>query len=313
VQEKNQEAWREAEQPIAQRCFALALLAMPNGRKMRPGNPVIWERSGKVKSSRKLRDLFEEPEISHCNLDGSDRLLAHRRILERKRMIREVMSEFHQKLMQLDIRFFGATRGERIELGAGVFPMRVSFPDVLATDIVSGPGIDRVVDAEDTRLADCSVRTIIGQNCFHHFPDPEKFFSECERVIVPGGGVILIEPYHSLAATLLYPRLFASEGFDKEMIGWRVPQTGPMSGANQALSYIVFVRDRTKFLRRFPTLEIVHERPLDNYLRYLISGGLNFRQLLPDVAIPLLKGAEFVLRPLVNLLAIHHIIVLRHR
>jgi hypothetical protein len=54
-----------------------------------------------------------------------------------------------------------------------------------------------------------------------------------------------------------------------------------MEGANQALSYIVFERDRERFERLFPDLEIVEQSWIANYPRYLLSGGLNFRQLLP--------------------------------
>ena len=39
-------------------------------------------------------------------------------------------------------------------------------------------------------------------------------------------------------------------------------------------------------------LEIVRQRPLNNYLRYLVSGGLNFRPLLPEAAIPLLRCSK---------------------
>jgi hypothetical protein len=69
-----------------------------------------------------------------------------------------------------------------------------------------------------------------------------------------------------------------------------------MHGANQALSYIVFERDRALFEQRCPTLEVVVREPLTNWLRYLLSGGLNFRQLVPS-------RTEEVLRALVRLLA----------
>src|SRR5262249_8734615 len=149
------------------------------------------------------------------------------------------------------------------------------------------------------------------QNSFHHFPQPERFLGELERVLVPGGGAVLLEPYHGPVASLLYKRLFSSEGFDKRFPSWQTPATGPMNGANQALSYIVFVRDRRRFEHSFPSLEIVHEAPVGNYLRYLISGGLNFRQLLPDMASGALAGVERAIAWCNRWLALHHVIVLR--
>jgi hypothetical protein len=50
---------------------------------------------------------------------------------------------------------------------------------------------------------------------------------------------------------------------------------------------------------------------LTNYLRYLLSGGLNFRQLVPDRLLPVIKLLEGALRPARNILALHHVIVIR--
>ncbi|WP_238350082.1 methyltransferase domain-containing protein [Pseudomonas sp. SWRI154] len=189
--------------------------------------------------------------------------------------------------------------------------MRNSYPEVLATDIVATEQLDMALNAEAMSLADHSVRAFYGQNCFHHFPHPEQFFTELQRTLKIGGGAILIEPYHGPFAAFLYKRLFKSEGFDMHFPSWETPSSGPMNGANQALSYIVFVRDRQAFERKYPSLQIVHQEVCGNYPRYLVSGGLNFRQLLPDALIPVLKVVEKMLYPLRRVLALHHIVVIR--
>jgi hypothetical protein len=86
-----------------------------------------------------------------------------------------------------------------------------------------------------------------------------------------------------------------------------------MNGANQALSYIVFERDRDEFNRLFPNLEIVHQETCGNYLIYLFSGGLNFRQLWPKWAAPMLSLIQQGLSPLNRWLALHHVLVIRRR
>ena len=55
----------------------------------------------------------------------------------------------------------------------------------------------------------------------------------------------------------------------------------------------------------------VYQAPLSNYLRYLMSGGLNFRQLAPNALIPVLKGVERLLYPIQSHLALHHLIAVR--
>ncbi|WP_253279496.1 class I SAM-dependent methyltransferase [Pseudomonas brassicacearum] len=227
-------------------------------------------------------------------------------------MLREVFVEFHHAFHRLADRYF-KVEGLEVELGAGIAPMRNSYPEVLATDIVATEQLDMALNAEAMSLDDHSARVFYGQNCFHHFPHPDRFFTELERTLKVGGGAILIEPFHGPFAAFLYRRLFKSEGFDMHFPSWETPSTGPMNGANQALSYIVFVRDRQAFERKHPGLEIVHQEICGNYLRYLISGGLNFRQLLPDALIPVLKVVEKLLYPLRRVLALHHIVVIRRK
>jgi SAM-dependent methyltransferase len=261
---------------------------------------------------KSLADLLRDPTIHDEDINGADRLELHHRMLARKKMLRDVFDDFHLLFNDLDRRFLSG-EGMRLEIGAGVAPMRDSYPDVLATDIVYSKRLDKVINAEAMDVSDNSVRTIFGQNCFHHFPHPDRFFLEVLRVLVPGGGVILLEPYYGPIASLLYKRLFRTEGFDKNYPTWETPTSGPMNGANQALSYIVFNRDRIIFEKKYPQMEIMYEEPVSNYLRYLLSGGLNFRQLCPDSVAPLIRGFERCLWPLRGSLALHHIIVLRKK
>lgn len=84
-----------------------------------------------------------------------------------------------------------------------------------------------------------------------------------------------------------------------------------MEKANQALSYIYFIKNEEKFQKKFPQLEIVHTSIFGNYLRFIISGGLNFRKILPDFLISLIKIIENILFPLKKILGLHYLIVIR--
>ena len=259
---------------------------------------------------RRLLDLLHDPLLDGMDVDGENRLKLHRKMLEKKRMLRDVFTEFHHLFRRLDRKFFSGN-GIEVELGAGVSPMRDSYAEVLATDIVYAPDLDRVINAEAMDFADNSVRAIYGQNCFHHFPHPDQFLRELDRVLVQGGGAILLEPYYGPFATFLFKRLFRTEGFDKAYPSWETPAAGPMNGANQALSYIVFIRDRAQFELKHPTLKIVHQQLAGNYLKYLISGGLNFRQLLPDSFTGFVGWLEKLISPFNRWFALHHVIVIR--
>jgi len=254
--------------------------------------------------------FFRASELDGVDVDGEVRMHAHSAMLAKKPLLQQVFKEFHIRFRYLDEKFLSGS-GKRIELGAGVAPIRDTYPDVLATDIVEDPNLDMVLNAQDMDLKADSTRSIYAQNCFHHFPDPDQFFTELERVLVPGGGAIILDPYYGPFASFMYKRLFSTEGFDKAFPHWQTPADGPMHGANQALSYIVFVRDKAVFEDRYPDLKIVHQEVCKNHFKYLVSGGLNFSQLLPSFMKPVIEFGQWILSPLNRWTSLHHVIVIK--
>src|SRR5882757_330128 len=125
-----------------------------------------------------LRDLLAAPEVTQVDVDSSTRLDSHKAVLQRKTMLQEVFREMHRLFLDLDRQYFRDTGGMRVELGAGVAPVRDSDPSVLATDIVASSDLDRVLDAQAMDLPANSVHALYGQNCFHHIPEPARFFNE---------------------------------------------------------------------------------------------------------------------------------------
>ena len=95
-----------------------------------------------------LQRLLAAPGTAGLDLEGPERLVVHNGSSPASRCCGEVFREDHELVMDVDRRTFGSTPGLRIELGAGVAPVSMSFPEVLATDVVDGPGLDRVLDAQ---------------------------------------------------------------------------------------------------------------------------------------------------------------------
>lgn len=259
---------------------------------------------------RHLISYLTHPLVKDIDISGDERMIAHKKILTEKKMLQSVFGEFHRLFKSLADKHLTAV-GSEVELGAGVSPIRDTYPDVIASDISHAAHLDLVLDAQNMNLDNESIAVIYGQNCFHHFPDPDLFFDELERVLITGGGCILLDPYYGPFANFIFKRLFKTEGFDRDYPEWITPQGPPMFGANQALSYIVFVRDVAEFKRKHPSLEIVHRKQVNNYLRYLLSGGLNFRKLLPDALTKPLQIIETLLYPISYFLALHHVIVIK--
>jgi SAM-dependent methyltransferase len=259
-----------------------------------------------------VREWLREPRMHGVNVDSPQLIEVHRQILQEKPIMRGVFEDFYALCLDATERNF-CEDGVEVEIGAGISLFKQVHPGIVVTDIKPSAHVDRVLDAQNMALEDSSVRAIYGLNCFHHLPAPRLFFAELLRVLKPQGGCVLIEPYYSAASKVLYPKLHATESYDMAQPAWEstVDSGGPMTGANQALSYIVFTRDRDQFEDEFPGLRIVETRPVGNYLRYLLSGGLNFKPLVPNFASGGVKVLEAALSSLNSVLALHQIIVLR--
>jgi hypothetical protein len=89
----------------------------------------------------------------------------------------------------------------------------------------------------------------------------------------------MIEPWVSPWSHLIYTRLH-HEPFETQVRDWRHPSNGPLSGANGALPYIIFKRDQAIFASEFQNLEVSTIQPFMPF-RYLVSGGVSMRTLMP--------------------------------
>jgi SAM-dependent methyltransferase len=258
--------------------------------------------------------MLIDPRVRNINIDGKERMRVHRQVLSNRKMIKSVFYEFYRICLKMDANLFSG-EGKKVEIGAGVGIFNEISPSVISTDIIEGENLDLVLDAQNMCFRDNSIRAIFGINCFHHLNNPGQFFNEIARVLVSGGGCVLIEPYYGIFSEFVHKNIHAEEYFDKRQKIWEYPgiNKGAMSNANQALSYIVFKRDVEKFFASYPGLEIVTSCKVNNYLRYLCSGGIKFRQLLPDFMIPVLKGFETILIPFNSITALHHVIVIRKK
>jgi hypothetical protein len=85
---------------------------------------------------------------------------------------------------------------------------------------------------------------------------------------------------------------------------------GLLSSANGAISWIIFIRDREVFDRECPRLDVVR---LDCHtpLRYILSGGVSMKQLLPSFTYGAVRFVENRLAPFNKYLGMFMTIVLR--
>lgn len=258
----------------------------------------------------KIRDFLLDSAVKNLDVNSVDITVAHREMIMKKKMLKKLFEKFYHLCIKADQKYFKCNSTKRLEIGSGSSFIKAVYPEVLTSDIKPLPFTDLVCSAENIPFGDNELRSIIGINVFHHIPNPRLFFKEALRVLEPGGGIVLIEPYYGPFANFLFKHLHSSENFIPDYPEWETATTGPMSNANQALSYIIFKRDLQKFNQEFPDLEIVKGIP-HTHLWYLLSGGVNFRQVVPNWGIPIIKFLEFILTPLDRMLCLQHTIIIR--
>jgi hypothetical protein len=105
----------------------------------------------------------------------------------------------------------------------------------------------------------------------------------------------MIEPWVSWWSSIVYRHLH-HEPFLPDADSWNLPQTGPLSSANGALPWIVFVRDRDKLTQNFPQFAIEEITPMMP-VRYLASGGISMRSLMPAFTYKTWQALEGAVSP----------------
>jgi hypothetical protein len=105
-------------------------------------------------------------------------------------------------------------------------------------------------------------------------------------------------------------RISASGVVSAGTLSSELPIAGPLSGANDALPWIIFARERQKFEQEFPHWHIELVKPMMPVC-YLLSGGVSLRSLMPGWSFAIWKQIENALSHWNNELVMFAQIVLR--
>ncbi|MES2977756.1 MAG: GtrA family protein [Pseudomonadota bacterium] len=170
------------------------------------------------------------------------------------------------------------------------------------TDAIAHPWIDRVLDATHMDLENSSIDCIIASHNIHHFYSPYKFFKGCERLLKPGGVVLIQELNTSLMLRLLL-RLMRHEGWSYEVkvfdeFAIANDPSDPWS-ANCAIPQLLF-EDPGRFEAEFPQLK-VEKNALGEFLLFPLSGGVIAKTAMPQLPVWLLRAVQQLDRALVAL------------
>jgi len=250
----------------------------------------------KLSATRCVEDL-DDPAVS----------LLHAEIIQKKPFLRKLYVDFYKQFEKV---VSNPKEKILVELGSGAGFIKEVISNAITSDILELPNVDKVFSALEMPFEKVSVDAFFMFDVLHHITDPRAFFREALRCLKIGGRIVMIEPANTLWSRFIYKN-FHHERFDTQA-KWELgslQETGPLSHGNGALPWIIFSRDRKVFENEFPSLRIIRMRN-HTPLRYLLSGGLTLRQLVPSFTYPAVKAIEYALSPISNLLGMFQTIEL---
>jgi SAM-dependent methyltransferase len=222
-----------------------------------------------------LHSLLGHPLTRGMNLDDPRTTELRKQIIATKPFLNRVYRRWYSLLAE------NLPAGDEpvLELGSGAGFLKEYIPGLISSDIMPVRSCDLACSALQLPFTDKSLRAIVMMNVLHHIPEPALFFREASRCIKKRGAMVMIEPWVSSWSRLVYSKLH-HEPFDPGADSWGLPASGPLSGGNDALPWIIFERDLGRFKRDHPSWLVKSITPGFPF-SYLLSGGISLRSLVP--------------------------------
>ena len=233
----------------------------------------------------------------------------YRAVWAKKPILQRVYGDVFDRMLACRV------EGPALEIGGGVGGLKARAPDIISSDIQFADWLNVVADAQRLPFSDGSLATVMMLDVLHHIEFPTKFFREAERVLRPGGRVVLVEPAITPGSSLFY-RLIHHEPVrmrvDPLVDGQSDAARDPYD-SNQAIPTLIATRDRRRFHETFPDLEIVDARWF-SFVVYPLSGGFRPWSLVPaQAAGPLLRLEKSVEKSLGRFFGFRLLLVIEKR
>jgi SAM-dependent methyltransferase len=182
------------------------------------------------------------------------------------------LTNVYVSILKVQLKICELTDGQIVEIGSAGGITKFFKDSIITSDVRPSSGVDMVIDASKPWPFESeSLDAVFAKDVLHHIPDVISHFAELERVLKPGGRAVYAEPNWNVVSRLVFRFLHPEPWLNSK--AWQFESNDPMF-ANQALPWIVFVRDREKFADLFPGFEVDLNEPPLNGFAFLMSGGV---------------------------------------
>lgn len=184
-----------------------------------------------------------------------------------------------------------------VEIGSGSSLLFEHIPGLIKANIIFIRENDLVFSGYQLPFMDNSVGDLILINVLHHMGDPYAFFEEAERVLKPGGRILISDPYLSFLSYPVWNYLHPEPCNIKRLGFGGAAEANPLTDANSANATLLFCSGKNPFEQRCRNLAVVRVK-LHTKFQYWLAGGYNFPQLIPDALLPATQFLEQFFSPL---------------
>jgi SAM-dependent methyltransferase len=233
------------------------------------------------------------------------------RLWNKKPLLRRIYFDFYRIIAR---HIPQEKKGLIVEIGSGTGNIREVIPACLRTDLFPNPWVDKVENAYGLSFPDSSVAVMILFDVFHHLRYPGTALDEFHRVLVPGGRIIIFDPFISITGEIVYGLFHHEPIGNSKKIEWFAPErwrpehdTYYASQGN--VTRVFFGKEFASFLHQWRIVA----RELFAAFSYIASGGYSGPQLYPQCFYPLAKAADKILNALPRLFATRSLVVLEKK
>lgn len=189
--------------------------------------------------------------------------------------------------------------GPTLEIGGGSGNLKSFIPSAVSSDVTPASWLDLVCDAQRLPFADETFANIVMIDVLHHIEYPVQALQEFERVLIPGGRVIMCEPAITMLSGPFYRRFHPEPvdlSADPFKAGAITVDKDPWD-SNQAVPTLLVGRFRERLAHLIPSLHL-HSVDWFSFLAYPLSGGFRPWSALPQLIARPLLAVEWHLRKL---------------
>lgn len=130
-----------------------------------------------------------------------EEIRANQRVWAQKPLLQAVYADLYARILkQIDL----SLPGRVVELGSGMGNLKTQLPDALCTDLFPNPWLEVVCDGYELPFRTESVSHLVLFDVFHHLEAPNALLRAAQRVLIPRGRIVIMDPYISACSYPAY-------------------------------------------------------------------------------------------------------------